>query len=38
MTPLQQPEATPVTHFKWPRYTLQRSPREYEAVLAELDV
>ena len=38
MSPLpEQPEATPVTHFQWPRYTLQRSPQEYEAVLAELD-
>jgi transposase len=38
MSPLpEQPAATPVMHFQWPRYTLQRSPREYEAVLAELD-
>ena len=33
----RQPEVTPATHFQWPRYTLQRSPREYDAVLAELD-
>jgi len=37
MSPLpSQPEATPITHFQWPRYTLQRSPREYEAVLQGL--
>lgn len=37
MSPLPaQPEAAPAMVFQWPRYTLQRSPREYEAVLAEL--
>ena len=38
MSPLPtQPETEPTTTFHWPRYTLQRSPREYDAVLAELD-
>lgn len=32
-----QPEAAPTQSFQWPRYTLQRSPREYEALLAELE-
>jgi hypothetical protein len=38
MSPVpQQPEAAPTQTFQWPRYPLQRSPREYEALLAELE-
>jgi transposase len=37
MQPYITPEVSgPTSAIRWPRYTLQRSPREYDAVLAEV--